>query len=170
MPSSINPLRWRSPLRTAFRYDPSMAELRIERQQPDRRRRPTAALSRFWLRGRRRDGRRVGETTRIYVDRYTMREAGLFIALITLSLMDLVMTLAHLNAGGTEANPIMAWFVQHTGTVGFGVAKMSGTALGALLLLIHVRFKGVARILQLLVVGYLVLLVWHGVVRYHLEA
>ena len=135
------------------------------RRLADRRRRPTPLLSRHWMFGRRRGGRRAGERSRIYVDRYTATEAFLFLGLFALSAIDLYLTLVHLDAGGSEVNPVMAWFVRHTDTTGFGVAKMSGTVFGALLLLIHIRFTGVMRILQLLVVGYLFLLVWHSVVR-----
>ncbi len=138
----------------------------IERLLPDRRQRPTPALSRYWLRGGRRAGRRDDELQCIYVDRYSPLEASLFVALVTLSLTDLILTLVHVNAGGAEANPVMAWFLAQGGAPGFSVAKLILTLGGALVLLVHIRFPGVRRILTGLVGVYLALIIYHGYVAW----
>ena len=69
----------------------------------DRRRRPTPLLSRFTFKGRRRAGRRTEESRNVYVDRFTATEWMLAAGIMVLSLLDLVFTLAHLDAGGREA-------------------------------------------------------------------
>lgn len=134
------------------------------RHRPDRRRQPTRILTRYWLRGRRRGGRRDGETQGIYVDRYSPGEVGLFLAVLLLSVVDLVLTFAHLGEGGEEANPVMAWFLNQGGDSGFVAAKFGATLVGATVLLLHVRFRGVRQALRGLVGIYLVLMLWHGVV------
>ena len=137
-----------------------------QRQLADRRRRPTPMLTRYWLRGRRRGGRRTGEVSSIYVDRYTALETGLFVSLLLLSGLDLWLTAVHMDAGGAEANPVMAWVMAASGPAGFAVAKILATSVGAMFLLVHVRFGPVSRILALLVTGYLCLMLWHGLVAF----
>ena len=86
---------------------------------------------------------------------------GLLVALCS---VDLLATIAHLDAGGSEANPWMDWLLQVGGVAGFACAKLLATGLGALVLLIHVRFPGVRSALIALVMVYAGLSVWHGVV------
>lgn len=121
-------------------------------------------LTRYWLNGRRRGGRRHGETQGIYVDRYSGEEVALFFGLLGLSAVDLALTFAHLGDGGREANPVMAWFLDRGGSGAFAAAKLSSTLVAALLLLLHVRFRGVLHVLRAGVGMYLLLMVWHGVV------
>ena len=52
---------------------------------PDRRKSPTPAFSKYWLRGRRRGGRRSGEIEDIYVHRPSRREWLLFLAIFGLA-------------------------------------------------------------------------------------
>ena len=121
-------------------------------------------LSRYWLRGRRRGGRRDGERTGVYVDRYRPAEVWLVVAIVVMSGVDLWTTLRHLEGGGGEANPLMAWVLDAGGGLGFSVSKLLATWLGAAALLIHVRFCGVRRSLQILVGVYATVMVWHAVV------
>jgi hypothetical protein len=107
----------------------------------DRRKKPTPALSRYTLWGRRKgfrrkiDGRQGG-----YVDRYG---AGLFFVLvlvIVLNIFDSVLTMIILNNGGEEANPVIGYFMQVSGT-GFWVWKFIITSCSLLLLCVHSQFK-----------------------------
>ena len=97
----------------------------IERQRrADRRARPTPVISRYWLRGQRRAARRIDEMENIYVDRYTPAELALVAGVLILSVLDMVFTINHLNAGGTEANPAMAWVLDLGGHALFMGVKL----------------------------------------------
>ena len=101
----------------------------------DRRERATGLFSRHWLIGRRKIGRRDGETSNIYVDRYDAWDWTLVLGVLGLSLLDMVFTLIHLEAGGTEANPVMAWALEWGGHGGFKAVKIVTTVIGLLVLL-----------------------------------
>ena len=128
----------------------------------DRRAKPTAPVSRYWLFGRRRAGRRDGEADNIYVDRYTRGEWFLIVGVLILSLLDMVFTIIHLNAGGTEANPVMAWILDVGGHSLFIAAKLFSTVVGLLVLLVHVRVR---RVHGLLVLAFLL---YSGILFFHL--
>ena len=128
----------------------------------DRRERATGVVSRFWLLGRRKVGRRDGERDNIYVDRYGVWDWILVAGVLSLSLADMVFTLIHLNAGGTEANPVMAWTLELGGHGAFKVVKIVTTLVGLAVLLVHVRFR---RVRALLSVAFLV---YAGVFAFHL--
>src|SRR5690242_4493556 len=105
------------------------------RKDPDRRSRPTRWISRWWLTGRRRGGRREGEQRNVFVDRYGGWEWAAAVALLLLCIADLVMTLDVLRRGGSEANPIMRWALD-LGVPVFVALKLGLTLLGALVLLV----------------------------------
>lgn len=132
------------------------------RNGPDRRRRPTPMLSAYWLRGRRRGGRRDGETRDVYVDRPSRSEWALAIAIVALGLIDAAWTLAHLGRGVPEANPLMAWAWESGGTLGFVTLKLGVTALAAGFLLLHSRFRLTRALLPLTVAAYVALLGVHA--------
>ncbi|QDV05280.1 hypothetical protein Poly30_07760 [Planctomycetes bacterium Poly30] len=130
----------------------------------DRRSRPTPMLSRYWLRGRRREaGRRAADAQHVYVDRYTRMETAVVLWLIVASIADLGLTLLHLEQGGTEANPIMDWFLTHGGTAAFIGAKLALTAVPTGFLLLHARFRGTRPALLGLALMYAALLGYHAV-------
>ena len=128
----------------------------------DRRRYQTPVFSRYWLRGRRKNGRRFGEKERIYVDKYHSLEIGLVLTLVFFCGSDLVLSLVHFNAGGEEGSPIMNWVLQSGGQLGFSLVKSATTVVGALILLVHIRFPKVRSSIVFLVVVYI------GVFGYHL--
>lgn len=127
----------------------------------DRRRRPTPMISRYWLHGRRRGGRRDGERQGIYVDRYTRLESVLIGWIAGAAVADLALTLLHLSQGGEEANPLMAWFLHVGGIPAFCAAKLAITAGAALFLLWHIRFRGT----QLALWG--IAAIYAGLIAYH---
>jgi hypothetical protein len=132
---------------------------------PDRRRRATPLLSRYWLVGRRRGARRAEESDNLYVDRYTPGEWGLVAAILALSCADLEFTLRHLGRGGSEANPLMAWLLGF-GADTFGLVKIATTLAGLFLLLLHVRFRHVRALLTFTAGLYAALMVWHAYVGF----
>jgi hypothetical protein len=136
----------------------------VTREFTDRRKRPTPMLSRYWLRGRRRQaGRRDGDHRHVYVDRYTRTEWIVVAWLVTASLADLGLTLLHLQAGGAEANPIMDWFLELGGIPAFAFAKVLMTAVPVVFLLLHARFRGTWPALVGLSVMYAALMGYHAV-------
>lgn len=121
-------------------------------------------LSRYWLRGRRGSGgRRDGEDRSVYIDRYSKAETALILWLVGASLMDLLLTLIHLVAGGEEANGLMAWFLAHGGMWAFAAAKLTLTGTAAFFLILHVRFRGTLPALFALGSMYLFVLGYHVV-------
>jgi hypothetical protein len=110
------------------------------RSQADRRAKPTPFISRYWLIGKRRGGRRVGEQINLYVDKYTTYEWLIVIGLLVLSIADATLTLTHLSHGGAEANPIMA-LAYRGGRFTFVAIKMCLTVLSMFLFFIHLRFR-----------------------------
>lgn len=99
----------------------------------------------------------------MYVDRYTRMETWAVGWLIVASVADLGLTLLHLHQGGTEANPVMDWFLHHGGTSAFAAAKLALTAIPTVFLLIHARFRGTKLALFGLAAMYAVLLAYHAV-------
>lgn len=138
-----------------------MEEPSQRRLQSDRRDRPTPLISRFWLRGRRRGGRRTDEMANIYVDRYTPFETFLVLGVLVLSVLDMVFTIVHLNFGGTEANPVMAWMLDLGGQPLFIGVKLVSTAIGLFVLLVHVRFRKVRPLLIFAFLLYLGIFCFH---------
>jgi hypothetical protein len=93
-----------------------LLEDRDRRTGKDRRRKPTPALSRYTLLGRRRRIRRKSDQERGgYIDHYS---GGLFIALIliaSLNILDSFFTILVLNDGGWELNPIVRSVIESCG-------------------------------------------------------
>ena len=137
------------------------------RGRADRRRSPTPAISRYWLRGRRRGARRDHERDGIYVDRYQPGEWVLVLGILVLSIADLTLTLLYVQAGGEEANPLMAWALSHGRHV-FAAVKMGITAIGVIVLLLHIKFTRVRRCVQLVFLAYCVLMLYHTWLRMEL--
>ncbi len=132
-----------------------------KRATPSRRIQPTPVVSRFWLRGRRRGGRREGETENIYVDRYEPYEIFLVAGVLVLSILDMIFTIIHLNVGGIEANPVMVWVLGIGGQPLFIVVKLASTLIGLFVLLIHVRFTRVRPLLTFAFLLYAGIFVFH---------
>jgi hypothetical protein len=127
----------------------------------DRRGGGTRFLSRYWLIGRRKGGRRTAEARNIYVDRYSTAEWVLVLGILVLSVLDMVFTILHLKAGGTEANPVMAWALEWGGQRAFEIVKLASTFLGLFVLLVHVRFRRVKTLLAFAFAVYASVFVFH---------
>jgi hypothetical protein len=115
--------------------DNSLKEL-CERDIPDRRHRPTPALSRYTLwGGRRKKVRRAGEKrTHLFVDLYSTRLLFLLVTIISLSCMDAYLTLLLIEKGKViEANPVMAALLPY-GAFSFIFVKFIVTAAALLVL------------------------------------
>ena len=117
-------------------------------------------LTRFFLVGRRRAGRRDGEGDRIYVDRPGLPIIAAFLALTLFSIADAYFTLRELSLGGTEANPIMRAALE-LGNGPFVVIKTVVTLVGAAFLALHKNWPLGRRCLLFAVAGYAALTVYH---------
>ena len=117
-------------------------------------------LTRFLLVGRRRGGRRDGESDRIYVDRPGLWIVLAFLALTGLSIADAAFTLRELSLGATEANPIMRAALE-LGNGPFVVIKTVVTLVGAAFLALHKNWPLGRRCLVVAVAGYAALTVYH---------
>jgi hypothetical protein len=131
------------------------------RESTDRRRRKTPMFSRYtWFGGRRRSARRDRESRGIYVDRYSKRVVALFVAILVLNVLDAYFTLAFIQRGGKEANPVAQAFLD-LGDMPFLLVKSVAIGLCLTVLVIHQSFYSVPRILSVIFTFYGVLLVYH---------
>jgi len=131
------------------------------RDRTDRRHRKTPLFSRYtWFRGRRRGARRDGEYRGIYVDRYDGRVVALFVAILVLNVLDAYFTLAFIQQGGKEANPVAQAFLD-LGELPFLLVKSAVIGLCLLVLVVHQTFYSVPRILTAIFAFYGLLLLYH---------
>ncbi len=133
-----------------------------KRKTGERRKRPTSLFSRYLFTGRRRAMRRVEEEgDGFYVDRFSAADWIPPAALMLVSIADLVLTAAWLNAGGSEANPLMAWLAGRSG-LWFALVKISVTLFAAGFFLLHSRFHRARLAIGSLIFLYACLLAYHG--------
>jgi len=116
---------------------------------PDRRKRPTPALSRFTLWGRRKTFRRKEDQEGGgYVDRY---HSGLLIPLalaVGLTVLDALFTMMILDDGGWEVNPVVRSAIQLYGDR-FWIWKFLIVSIPLALLCVHSKF----RLVMLVILG-----------------
>jgi hypothetical protein len=130
--------------------------------RPDRRQRPTPMLSRYLLRGRRRNAPLDSET---YVDRPGPWALGAFFAVVLLSVADAWFTLRVIAAGiAEEANPIMEAAL-NLGPTGFVLLKTLVTVLGAAFLCLHKNWRLGRTCLWIAFLGYAALTAYHLVIQ-----
>jgi len=140
----------------------------VERRSgKDRREGPTPWISRFWLRGRRRGGRRA-EDRQVYVDRYQWSDVLLVTGVVVLCAADTLLTLKVLERGAVEANPLMNFLIQQ-GTGLFGAVKLGFTLLGMLFLLTQIRLQYVRAATLVVLALYTVLMLWHVWVSWDMQ-
>ncbi len=128
----------------------------------DRRRIPTPILSRFTLWGRRTVNSHPGAPRRnYYVDRTdgTFRSVALGVCIFIA--IDGFATLQIVSHGGGEANPLMAWVLNHSWQL-FLAVKIAAAISALVLLHSHGRFPIIRK------VGFFLLAVYGAVVLYHL--
>jgi len=128
----------------------------------DRRRHPTPILSRYTFRGRRRGARRSEETVGQYVDRVSPAIAWPLFLVFVFHCIDAVLTLAHIQRGGTELNPFMAMLID-TAPAAFISVKLGLSTLGLLFLGLHQNFPFVRKGVALLFAIFLGVVLYHAV-------
>ena len=134
----------------------------VERRHgPDRRRTTLRSFIHGGFTPRRRGGRREGEH-HLPVDWHEPSLLFLSVMILLLSVADAFLTLTLLMAGATEANPIMAFLLEHHPQL-FALAKILFTSVGVLLLVAVARSRlfrvmKVGVVLQGLFVAYVALI------------
>jgi hypothetical protein len=107
----------------------------------DRRQRPTPVLSRFILRGRRKDFRRKEDRERGgYVDLYGSGLLFLIVLIAGLNILDALLTMMILEDGGLEMNPIVHSVIQIYGDR-FWIWKFAMVSVSLILLCLHNKFR-----------------------------
>ncbi len=137
-----------------------------KRLLPDRRNAPTSAWDTLLGVGcRMRLRRRHEHASPYFVDRFASSTLAVILALLGLSILDAVITIRLVDAGGDEINPIMDWLLRR-GVVPFLIGKYVLTAAGLPVLLIFqnhtlfgTRFR-VSYLIPMLVGAYLSLIVY----------
>ena len=105
------------------------------RRRFDRRKTRVSIFCRHWLTGRRKTVRREPDRQKSYqIDTYGPKTLLAILAIIALSILDALFTLFLISHGATEANPIMAYFLDRGPTV-FFVAKYVLTTVCLILIL-----------------------------------
>jgi hypothetical protein len=117
-------------------------------------------LSRWLFLGRRRGGRREGETAYIYVDRPGPWIVAAFAAVVALSLFDAGFTLDLLRKGATEANPVMRAALS-LGDQAFVVIKTVMTVLAMGFLCLHKNWPLGRLCMGVALLGYAALTAYH---------
>jgi hypothetical protein len=132
------------------------------RTVPDRRRGPTPILSRYTLRGQRKDVRRDEDRRRhIYVDQYSLRFFLLLMAILLLGTADAFLTLYHVHVNNAEElNPIMDFFLGIGPKMFFNV-KYILTALCLTVLCLHKNLPIVKYLLGAVLLIYFVIVLNH---------
>jgi hypothetical protein len=111
-----------------------------QRVAPDRRSEPTSVWGSFPLAGQRMRNRRAEEHQQQYfVDRFSSAMLLLILMLVGASLLDAVLTIRLIEAGGREVNPLMDR-VLNQGLMPFLMVKYLLTVLGLPILLIFKNF------------------------------
>lgn len=137
-------------------YHPFIDQRVIE----DRRSHPTSLVSTLKFGGRRRAFRRKGEGQNRYVDCLSPQTFALTVLIFTLSTLDAIFTLIHLQNGGSELNPFMRQIIQ-SGLQSFVIIKSVGVGLMGCFLAIHQNFKVSLYGMYALVAIYSVLMAYH---------
>lgn len=107
----------------------------------DRRARPTPRFSRFTFAGGRRGAaRRASERAGAFVDLYGSPLLLLIGWIALMNVLDSFFTLMHLQAGGTEVNPV-ADALLRTGRISFVLGKCVLISLALLVLCVHKNFR-----------------------------
>jgi hypothetical protein len=95
------------------------------RRLPDRRARPMTLWSALRWQGRCHGCRRAWEGRHVYVDCLARRTVALALLVVRGSVLEAVLTLLHLQDGGSEANPLMHLALAHAPTVFVALSSAS---------------------------------------------
>ena len=131
------------------------------RLKKDRRTRPTFALSKYMLVGKRGQRRRKSDKQPVYVDRYSHGLLILLCAILCLCVMDGYFTIVNVFfMGASEMNPIMAYFLNKN-IISFFLVKYGLTSIGLIFLCVRINFKYIRTTLIAIFILYIFILCSH---------
>jgi hypothetical protein len=136
------------------------------RVTPDRRRQKFRALLFGSFRPRRRYIRRQDSTAITALDWHSSKWFAVALLILTLSLIDTLLTLVLLDQGAIEVNPVMRYFIFEGGRV-FALSKLGMTAGCITLLILTTRSRAFGRSPAGPIL-YLTALIYAGLVTYEL--
>jgi len=85
------------------------------RTETDRRKKNPPLFSKYLLKGMRTEPRRKEERQKPQrVDRYNSKILGLIVLILTLSILDAMLTLFLVENGAKEVNPLLAYYLKHS--------------------------------------------------------
>ena len=139
----------------------------VERRSgQDRRQNRLTISKRLFFNGRRESGRRAEDRKQIMaLDRYSPSLFIGIVAVLSLSLLDAMLTLTLLSRGARELNPVMAYYLSH-GPYVFLSVKYGLTALSVLLIVLlkdslpHRYCLNSATLLHLFAAGFGSVVIW----------
>jgi hypothetical protein len=130
-----------------------------DRRRGDRRESPTHPWRSLFSPRRRAEGRREADR-QSYVDRYNGRDIALLLSVFLLNVGDALMTMRWLDRGGSEANPVMDFFLD-IGPGAFLAQKCLVVGFWLVLLTVHKNFRFARAGLYASLVVYAALMALH---------
>jgi len=129
---------------------------------PDRRTQPTKLFSKFTFFGGRRysGGRRLGENSEVFIDRYPLWTWVMLTSFVILNLLDAHFTLIYLQRGGEEANPVAVQLL-YAGMGSFIGVKALGVGLGTAVFCMLNNFRNARIGVAIALTFYQLLLCYH---------
>jgi hypothetical protein len=118
-----------------------------QRELSDRRKQPTPGLSRFSFFGRRKAFRREADRQKGgYIDRYSTGLFLLLLLIVSLNILDALLTIMILDRGGWEVNPFVRSAIELFGER-FWAWKFTIVSVVLILLCIHSKFKPIKTVI-----------------------
>jgi hypothetical protein len=146
-----------------FYSDPETGRLLVERRSGIDRRNRGIILALFNIKYRRRRSKGRRKTDKGgYVDTYDIRTWGVAISILTLSLMDAILTGLHLHRGSArELNPIMNAVLNRGGIPAFFGVKAMMTILPVAIIVLHKEWALGRYAARLCLWSYIILSIYH---------
>jgi hypothetical protein len=154
-----------------FFCDPTTGKICVERRSGFDRRNRGVIFSLFKNKNRRRKsiGRRKTDSGG-YVDAYDFRTWGVAVSILTLSLMDAILTGLHLQKGSAqELNPIMNAVINYGGIPAFFGIKAMMTILPVAIIVLHKEWTLGRYAARLVLWSYILLSIYHLYLIYGMQ-
>lgn len=154
-----------------FYCDPATGKICVERRSGIDRRNRGMAFSLFNIKNRRRKSIGRRKTDRCgYVDTYDFRTWGVAVSILTLSLLDAILTGLHLQKGSArELNPIMDAVISYGGIPAFFGIKAMMTILPVAIIVLHKEWTLGRYAARLVLWSYILLSIYHLYLIYGMQ-
>jgi len=86
----------------------------------------------------------------------------LILILLSLSVSDLLFTIIAIESGlATEGNPVVQWYIRHTGYLGVAAFKLSGISILTIIYMVAQDKTPIYKGIKICIIAYSVTLVYH---------